>query len=106
MHPANERQFYCVAPSLIGWAHTENDPCNCIAMDLLPDMYNCRLRMHRECQEHFPRHQLQRKLLVSDHGMHDARAVMHVGIASPRRRVEKTFPAFLAHAQLAILHIW
>ena len=27
MHPANERWYYSVLPSLIGWAHTQNDPC-------------------------------------------------------------------------------
>ena len=27
MRPANERWCYSVTPSLIGWAHTENDPC-------------------------------------------------------------------------------
>ena len=27
MHPANERWCYTVTPSLIGWAHTQNDPC-------------------------------------------------------------------------------
>ena len=39
-------------------------------MGLLPDTWNCGLRMHRECRERFPRHRLQRKLLVSDPGMH------------------------------------
>ena len=27
MRPANERRRYNVTSSLIGWAHTENDPC-------------------------------------------------------------------------------
>ena len=27
MRPANERWRYTVTPSLIGWAHTQNDPC-------------------------------------------------------------------------------
>ena len=45
---------------------------------LLPDTTNCGLRMRRECRERFLCHQLQRKSLVSDHGMH------HVGIANPR----------------------
>ena len=27
MHPANERQCYIVMLSLIGWAHTQSDPC-------------------------------------------------------------------------------
>ena len=26
MRPANERRSYSVTPSLIGWAHTQNDP--------------------------------------------------------------------------------
>ena len=39
-------------------------------MGLLPDTYNCGLRMRRECRERFPHHRLQRKPLVSDHGIH------------------------------------
>ena len=27
MCPANERWRYSVTPSLIGWVHTQNDPC-------------------------------------------------------------------------------
>ena len=27
MHPANERRRYDVTSSLIGWVHTQNDPC-------------------------------------------------------------------------------
>ena len=27
VHPANERRSYNVTSSLIGWAHTQNDPC-------------------------------------------------------------------------------
>ena len=34
--------------------------------------------MRRECRERFPRHRLQRKLLVSDPGMHHGTCVMHV----------------------------
>ena len=30
IHPANERWHYSITPSLIGWAHTENDPWNAI----------------------------------------------------------------------------
>ena len=47
-------------------------------MGLLPDTYNCGLRMRRECRERFPRHRLQRKLLVSDPGMHHGTCVTHV----------------------------
>ena len=28
MHPANERRCYIVTSSLIGWVHTQNDPCS------------------------------------------------------------------------------
>ena len=27
LHPANERRRYIVTSSLIGWVHTQNDPC-------------------------------------------------------------------------------
>ena len=30
MCPANERRWYNVTSSLIGWAHTQIDPCKCI----------------------------------------------------------------------------
>ena len=39
---------------------------------------NCGLRINRECLERFPRHQLQRKPLVSDPGMHHDTCVTHV----------------------------
>ena len=41
-----------------------------ITMGLLPDTWNCGLRMCRECLEHFPRHRLQRKPLGNDPSMH------------------------------------
>ena len=47
-------------------------------MDLLPDTYDWGLRMRRECRECFLRHQLQRKPLVSDPGMHHGTCVTHV----------------------------
>ena len=47
-------------------------------MGLLPDMYNCGLRMRLECRERFPRHRLQRKPLVSDTGMHNGTCVTQV----------------------------
>ena len=49
-----------------------------IAMGLLPDTQNCRLRMHRECRERFPRHRLQRKPLISDPSMLHGTCVTHV----------------------------
>ena len=48
------------------------------SIGLLPDTYNCGLRMRRECRERFPRHRLQRKLLISDPGMHHGTCVTHV----------------------------
>ena len=39
-------------------------------MGLLPDTWNCGLRMRRGCRERFPHRRLQRKSLVSDPGMH------------------------------------
>ena len=47
--------------------------------------------MRRECQEYFHHHLLQRKPLVSDsrhasRHVHQARAMMHDGIANPRWR--------------------
>ena len=47
-------------------------------MGLLPDTYNCGLRMRRECRERFPRHRNQRKPLVIDPGMHHDTCVTHV----------------------------
>ena len=47
-------------------------------MGLLPDTQNRGLRMRRECRERFPRHRIQRKLLVSDPGMHHGTCVTHV----------------------------
>ena len=49
-----------------------------MTMSLLPDTYSCGLRMHRECRERFPRRRLQRKLLVSDPGVHLGTCVTHV----------------------------
>ena len=47
-------------------------------MGLLPDTLNCGLRMRLECWERFPRHWFQRKLLISDPGMHHGTCVTHV----------------------------
>ena len=51
---------------------------NMLFMGLLPDTPNYWLRMRGECRERFPRHQLQRKWLVSDPGMHHGTCVTHV----------------------------
>ena len=45
---------------------------------LLTRYVKSRLRMHRDCRERFPRHRLQRKLLVSDPEMHHGTCVTHV----------------------------
>ena len=47
-------------------------------MGLLPNTQNCRLHMSREYRERFPRHQFQRKPLVSDPGMHHGTCFTHV----------------------------
>ena len=47
------------------------------SMGLLPDTQNCGLRMYRECVERCSRHRLQRKLLVSNPGMHHGTGVAH-----------------------------
>ena len=49
-----------------------------LLMGLLPDTYNCGLRMRWECREYFPRHRRQRKPVVSDPGMHYGTCVTHV----------------------------
>ena len=49
-----------------------------MSMGLLPDTQKCGLCMRRECWERFPRHWFQRKLLVSDPGMHHGTCVTHV----------------------------
>ena len=76
------------------------------SMGLLPDAYNCGLRLRREC---LPRHRLQKKLLVSDPGMHHGTCVTRVQRCISgwlTRGGVKTFPAFAAHTQPAILLIW
>ena len=47
-------------------------------MGLLPDMYNCRMRMPREYRERFPRHLFERKTLGSDPDMNHGTCVTHV----------------------------
>ena len=76
-------------------------------MGLLPDAQNSGLRMRRECRDPFPRHRLQRKPLVSDPGMHHGTCPCRDACRDRKIAVaRKTFPAFLAHAQLVILRIW
>ena len=48
------------------------------AIGLLTDTQTCLLRMHRECRERFLRHRLQRKMLISDPGMHHGTCDMRV----------------------------
>ena len=46
-------------------------------MGLLPDTWNCGLRIRREWRERFPYHRFQRKPLVNDPGMHQGTCVTH-----------------------------
>ena len=65
------------AKHIVGyWPHVAT--CISFNMGLLPDTSNCGLRMRRKCWERFPHHQLQRKPLVNDPGMHHATCVTHV----------------------------
>ena len=60
--------------------------------------------MRGECRERFPRHQLQRKLLISDLGMHHGTYVTHVSwcmSGSPIRGGGENVPGIPA-----ILRIW
>ena len=68
--------------------------CIYFSMGLLPDAQNCWLHMRPQCQEHFPRHRLQRKPLVSDPGMHHGMWCMSGSLTA---MAGKTFPAFPAH---------
>ena len=40
MCPANERRCYNITSSLIGWAHTQNDPCLFEVLQFLPGLCN------------------------------------------------------------------
>ena len=72
-------------------------------MGLLPDKYNCELRIHRECGE--PQ--------VSDPDIHhdtcvtrDACRDRYLAVYFGTEVARKTSPAFPATAQFAILRIW
>ena len=78
-------------------------------MGLLPDTQNCGCACAGNAGNVFPSPQ------VSDPDMHHGTCVTHVPWCMPgsltsgflwHRRRGKTFPAFPAHAQPAILHIW
>ena len=53
-------------------------PTHWLFMGLLPDTWNCGLRLRQECLERFLRHLLLRKPLISDPGMHHGTCVTHV----------------------------
>ena len=76
-------------------------------MGLLPGTSKCGLRMRRQFRERFPRHG---GLAISTCITAHVRAVIHVGITNYRIPLNsvagKTFPAFPAHAQTAILYKW
>ena len=78
-------------------------------MDLLPDTRNCALCMHRECQECFTCHRLQRKLLDSDPSKHHGSCVAHVPWCMPGSLTSgggENVPGIPAHGQHPILGIW
>ena len=62
----------------------------CLLMGFLLVTKDYGLRMSRQCRERFPRHRIKRKPLVNDPGMHQGTCVMHVGIANPRWRGERS----------------
>ena len=70
----------------------------------------CGLHMRRECRELFPRHQLQRKPLVSDPGMHHGTCITHVPwwmSGSLTRRGGKNVPGIpVACASRNFFYIW
>ena len=79
------------------------------SMGLLSDTQNCGLRMRPECRERIPHHRLQRKLIVSDPGMHHGTCVTHVSwcmSGSLIRGGGENVPGIPAHAQPAVLRIW
>ena len=63
---------------LLTWSLSCQHRYSIVLLGLLPDTQNCGLRMRRECRERFPHHQLQRKPLVSDPGIHHGTCVTHV----------------------------
>ena len=72
-----------LSPERLPWAWIYKTFRCLIIMGLLPDTQSCGLRMRRECRERFPRHWLQRKPLISDHGMHHDTCVTHVPWCMP-----------------------
>ena len=49
MHPANERLRYIVASSLIGWVHTQNEPCYLLSLHTLCGMHCSMPLLHHPC---------------------------------------------------------
>ena len=81
--PLKEDVMYAMYP--LNW--TDHGP--------LTRYVNCGFRMRRECWERITCHQLQRKPLVSDPGMHHGTCVAHVpwcmsGFANPRWRGKRS----------------
>ena len=70
--------FIRISLKFISYGPIYNKSAMVQTMGLLPDTQNCGLRMRWECREWFPRHRLQRKLLVNDPGMHHDTCVTHV----------------------------
>ena len=80
------------------WMHAHTFFEQPTAMGLLPDTQNCGLCMRLECRERFPRHWLKKHFLAIPACI---TARDHLPVLAG-----KTFPAFPAHAQPAILRIW
>ena len=67
MCPANERQHYIVMLSLIGWAHTQNDPCICTCnTTYCYVMWYWYMSSWRFCQQHitFQRYKYQSRQML------------------------------------------
>ena len=79
-------------------------------MGLLPDTKNCGLRMRRECRERFPRDRgLAIPTCITARACRTCRDACRDKLTSGFSWSwwrGKTFPAFPAHAQPAILRIW
>ena len=69
MCPANERRHYIVTSPLIGWAHTQNDPCPSSAAKLLVEVCNSRgwVRLCKPVQASSPRGVWRKSPHYKDH---------------------------------------
>ena len=78
-------------------------------MCVLPDTLNCGLRMRGNAGNVFRTHRLQRKPLVSDHGMHHGTCVTHVPSCMSGSLTcggGENVPGILGACAPAILRVW